>query len=60
MAGTPLSVVVCTHNRPLDLERCLQGLAALTDPAEVIVVDSASQPPCRELVNGLRSDGSST
>lgn len=51
MAGTSLSVVVCTHNRPLDLERCLHGLAALTDPAEVIVVDSASQPPCRELVN---------
>ena len=53
MAGSPLSVIVCTHNRPLDLERCLEGLAALADPAEVIVVDSASQPSCRELVNGF-------
>jgi cellulose synthase/poly-beta-1,6-N-acetylglucosamine synthase-like glycosyltransferase len=45
-----LSVVVCTHNRPLDLERCLERLAALEDPAQVIVVDSASQPPCGQLV----------
>jgi glucosyl-dolichyl phosphate glucuronosyltransferase len=45
-----LSVIVCTHNRPLDLERCLEGISALTGPAEVIVVDSASEPPCRELV----------
>ena len=26
-----LSVVVCTHNRPADLERCLDALAALDD-----------------------------
>ncbi len=45
-----LSVVVCTHNRPGDLERCLEALCRLEDPAEVIVVDSASQPPCSELV----------
>ncbi len=50
MPGISLSVVICTHNRPLDLERCLEALAALADPVEVIVVDSASQPPCRELV----------
>lgn len=50
MSDAPLSVVVCTHNRPLDLERCLEALAALADPVEVIVVDSASEPPCRELV----------
>jgi glycosyltransferase involved in cell wall biosynthesis len=45
-----LSVVVCTHNRPRDLERCLDALAALEDAPEVVVVDSASQPPCCDLV----------
>jgi glucosyl-dolichyl phosphate glucuronosyltransferase len=50
MPSPRLSVVVCTHNRPKDLERCLEALAALEDPAEVIVVDSASQPPCDGLV----------
>jgi len=46
-----LSVVVCSHNRPSDLERCIQALGNVHErPDEVIVVDSASQPPCRELV----------
>jgi glucosyl-dolichyl phosphate glucuronosyltransferase len=45
-----LSVIVCTHERPEDLERCMEGLAALADPVEVIVVDSASRLPCRALV----------
>ena len=50
MADPVLSVVVCTHERPDDLRRCLAALAALEDPVEAIVVDSASRPPCRELV----------
>ena len=45
-----LSAVVCTHNRPDDLRRCLDALARLEDEAEVSVVDSASQPSCQELV----------
>src|SRR5207342_3419825 len=48
-----LSVVVCTHNRPHDLERCLLALSALQDTGEtteVVVVDSASRPSCRDLV----------
>ena len=45
-----LSVVVCTHNRPHDLERCLDALARLEMSCEVVVVDSASDPPCRALV----------
>jgi GT2 family glycosyltransferase len=45
-----LSVVVCTHNRPGDLTRCLAALAACAEPVEVVVVDSASQPDCRSLV----------
>jgi GT2 family glycosyltransferase len=40
-----LSVIVCTHGRPADLERCLLALAALEDEVETIVVDSASSPP---------------
>jgi glycosyltransferase involved in cell wall biosynthesis len=50
--SVPLSVVVCTHDRPADLERCLDALAALDELPEVIVVDSASDPPCEELVAG--------
>jgi glycosyltransferase involved in cell wall biosynthesis len=40
-----LSVVVCTHDRPDDLRRCVAALAALEDPIETIVVDSASSTP---------------
>jgi GT2 family glycosyltransferase len=50
--SSDLSVVVCTHNRPHDLARCLDGLAALDDRVEVIVVDSASDPSCDRLVQG--------
>ena len=50
MASCRLSVVVCTHDRPDDLERCLDALAVLHEMPEVIVVDSASDPPCEELV----------
>jgi GT2 family glycosyltransferase len=46
-----LSVVVCTHDRPSDLERCLEALSAVSGIAEVITVDSGSEPPCRELVD---------
>ena len=45
-----LSVVVCSHERPDELERCLAALESLEDPVEIVVVDSASRPPCRELV----------
>ncbi len=50
-----LSVIVCTHDRPADLERCLEGLAAQRHPAEVVVVDSASSVSCRPLVERYRS-----
>jgi glucosyl-dolichyl phosphate glucuronosyltransferase len=45
-----LTVVVCTHDRPDDLERCLHGLAALEDAVDVVVVDSASSPALKALV----------
>lgn len=51
MTGVPLlSVVVCTHQRRRHLLTCLNALAALEDPVEVIVVDSASRPPLRDAV----------
>jgi cellulose synthase/poly-beta-1,6-N-acetylglucosamine synthase-like glycosyltransferase len=55
MAEPLLTVVVCTHDRPNDLERCLRGLAALEDDVEVIVVDSASSPPLQALVERFSS-----
>jgi glycosyltransferase involved in cell wall biosynthesis len=52
--GEPLlTVVVCTHDRPDDLRRCLQGLAALDEDVTVIVVDSASSPPLQQVVDGF-------
>jgi GT2 family glycosyltransferase len=54
MASPRLSVVVCTHDRPRDLRRCLDALVALEDPVEVVVIDSASDPPCRTLVETYR------
>src|SRR5262249_55826920 len=50
-----LTVVICTHNRPADLERCLEGLAALEDDVAVIVVDSASDPALDAVVDGFSS-----
>lgn len=53
MAEPRLTVVVCTHDRPTDLARCLEALTALERRVEVLVVDSASELPCRELVDGF-------
>jgi glycosyltransferase involved in cell wall biosynthesis len=55
MADRLLTVVICTHNRAADLERCLEGLVALDDEVAVIVVDSASNPPLDEVVDGFSS-----
>ena len=50
-----LSVVVCTHERRghprrEHLRRCLAALSQLDDHVEVVVVDSASQPPVEKTV----------
>jgi GT2 family glycosyltransferase len=47
-------VVVCTHNRPDDLARCLEALARAEDALDVIVVDSASDPPAADVVDRFR------
>jgi glycosyltransferase involved in cell wall biosynthesis len=40
----PISVVVCTRDRPLSLERCLENLARLDYPTyEVVIVDNCSR-----------------
>lgn len=42
----PISVAVCTRDRPLSLENCLTALSQLDYPQyEVIVVDNASRDP---------------
>ncbi len=55
MSRVSLTAVICTHDRPDDLRRCLDAFAILDDPVEVIVVDSASTPPCRGLVEEYAS-----
>ena len=55
MSENSLSVVVCTHNRPRDLEACLEALAGVEGYLEIIVVDSASDPSCSELVDRYES-----
>ena len=55
MTDVLLSVVVCTHDRPANLEGCLDALARLEDPVEVIVVDSASRAPCSEIAGRFAS-----
>jgi GT2 family glycosyltransferase len=41
--GPSVSVIICTQERPADLRRCLDSLAALcTQPDEVVVVDNSS------------------
>lgn len=50
MPDPRLSVVVCTHDRRDDLARCLEALATLEDPVEVVVVDSASRVACDDVV----------
>jgi GT2 family glycosyltransferase len=50
MPSLLLSVVICTYDRPTDLERCLTALAHLESKPQIVVVDSASDPPCRDVV----------
>src|SRR5439155_4015030 len=44
------SVVIPTHKRPGDLARCLEALALLEDSVDVLVVDSAPDPPLASIV----------
>jgi glycosyltransferase involved in cell wall biosynthesis len=54
----PISVVVCTMDRPAALERCVRGLlAGETAPAELVVVDQGTRPVERELVEALDGAG---
>ncbi len=54
MAEPLLSVIVSTHERPHELAGCLEALAALEDPVEVVVVDSASSVPCGNIAERFR------
>ena len=51
---SPISVVVCTLDRPTALERCVRGLlAGETKPSELVVVDEGVRPVERELAGAL-------
>jgi GT2 family glycosyltransferase len=56
-SGIPISVVICTRDRPDDLRRCLAAVLALDYPDfEVVVVDSASATAAtRDVVTALAS-----
>ena len=58
-SGPSVSVVVCTRNRPDDLERCLQTICNMQPaPIEILVVDNApSDERSREVVRGLPRSG---
>jgi glycosyltransferase involved in cell wall biosynthesis len=52
-------VVIPTHNRPLQLAQCLDGLTRLTYPRshfEVIVVDDGSSVDLTPVIAGFRAD----
>jgi GT2 family glycosyltransferase len=53
--STRLSIVIATHNRLSDLTRGIEALAKqpLLDACEVLIVDSASDPACREGIEAL-------
>jgi GT2 family glycosyltransferase len=39
----PMSLVICTHNRPNDIRTCLERIEKLkTKPSEIIIIDNAS------------------
>ena len=43
-ACEPISVIICTRDRPVHLRECLRSLARLNDrPEEILVVDNASR-----------------
>jgi GT2 family glycosyltransferase len=44
------TLVVCTHSRPGELAECLERVTALGTPLDVVVVDSASEPPIVDVV----------
>jgi glycosyltransferase involved in cell wall biosynthesis len=53
------SIVIPTYNRPDQLRRCLEGIAALEtakDRFEVVVVDDGSRMPMDEVVEGVLND----
>jgi GT2 family glycosyltransferase len=56
MSTPVLSVVICTHDRPDALERCLRALARLDDAVDVVVVDSGPTIPCGALVQHVLPD----
>lgn len=60
IAVTPLSdsLVICTKDRPREIERCLSSLLRLDDlPTEILVVDSSGDQETRDIALKFRTDG---
>lgn len=56
--GPSLAVIVCTHRRPDQILRCLDGLAAQTRlPDDVLVVVRPDDAPTRQALAGRAQDG---
>src|SRR5258706_7076932 len=50
MSEPGITVIVCTRDRPLQLEHCLPSHKLQSYPRfDILVVNSASNPPVREL-----------
>lgn len=45
-----LTIVICSHQRPQDLDRCLKAIQAAAPRVPVLVVDSASSPSLEAVV----------
>src|SRR6185312_12257622 len=53
--GASVTLIVCTRDRPADLARCLDALAASNrTPDETIVVDNSPRTPAARDVVGAR------
>jgi GT2 family glycosyltransferase len=52
-----LSVVICTRNRPGDLDACLRSLAGTRLPDQLVVVDASDDDASRSVVETQRAGG---
>jgi glycosyltransferase involved in cell wall biosynthesis len=58
-ATVPISVVICTRNRPAALARCLAALRrGATQPAEIVIVDQGEHAPASAVIDDASHDAS--
>ncbi|HSK21312.1 MAG TPA: glycosyltransferase family 2 protein [Longimicrobiales bacterium] len=55
--AAPISIVVCTRDRPASLERCLAALRrGATQPAEIVIVDQGEHAPVSAVIDAVPHD----